>query len=224
VGTEAVAPTAPSLTQDTSRVTYWDVPLAQFEIATDGTISNLTDEREYGPKWDTENFVDEAVTAAKIANRTRRFFVGAIAGYNQTDTKTLYLIYLGAGFHPGVSFEANDQSYGGGSFIVPEDFSSDLKVKALIVPQGDGDVYHKLTWRRSALCSTAFDTGTGGTSLTATTVVAYNKYCVLEDTVTGVSAGDFVEVEYTRRGDAGSDTCADGVVLLGFAVEYTADS
>ena len=43
-GAEAGAPVAPSLTQDEDRATYWDIPLAQYQIAVAGTITNLTDQ------------------------------------------------------------------------------------------------------------------------------------------------------------------------------------
>ena len=53
-GTEVTPPTSPStpsLTQDTSRATYWDVPLATVEVDDTGATS-VTDAREY-----TEIFV-----------------------------------------------------------------------------------------------------------------------------------------------------------------------
>jgi hypothetical protein len=48
-GSEVASPgpgTPPALTQDTTRTTYWDMPLARVSIADDGVIT-LTDEREY---------------------------------------------------------------------------------------------------------------------------------------------------------------------------------
>ena len=53
-GAEAAGPVAPSLTQDTARATYWDIPLYQYQISTLGVITALTDEREWadeGPLW-----------------------------------------------------------------------------------------------------------------------------------------------------------------------------
>lgn len=55
VGIESTTPTPPALTQDTSRGTYWDIPLAQFRISTAGVISALTDEREFAPGWDEDH-------------------------------------------------------------------------------------------------------------------------------------------------------------------------
>jgi len=55
VGTESATPTPPALTQDTSRGTYWDIPLAQFRISTAGAITALYDEREFAPGWDDDH-------------------------------------------------------------------------------------------------------------------------------------------------------------------------
>jgi hypothetical protein len=70
VGTPAASPDAPDLVHSYDRTTYWDIPLAQFEIATDGTISDLTDLREYAPQWDNENIVDDAIAPNHIDDTT----------------------------------------------------------------------------------------------------------------------------------------------------------
>lgn len=64
-GTEAAGPVAPSLTQDVSRATYWDIPIATVQVDDAGTLSALTDLREYLLVWDTQNIADEAITEAK---------------------------------------------------------------------------------------------------------------------------------------------------------------
>jgi len=47
-GAEAGAPVPLALTQDQDRLTYWDIPLFQYQIANaTGVISGLTDEREW---------------------------------------------------------------------------------------------------------------------------------------------------------------------------------
>jgi len=75
VGTEAGSPAAPALVQSTGRTTYWDVPLAQFQISTGGVITGLTDQREFAPLWDTENIADGAITTDKLAGRERTVFL-----------------------------------------------------------------------------------------------------------------------------------------------------
>ena len=47
VGTAAAVPVAPFMTQDDARTTYWDIPLASFEIDNIGAITSLTDLREF---------------------------------------------------------------------------------------------------------------------------------------------------------------------------------
>lgn len=46
-GTEAVGPVAPTVTQDVTRATYWDIPLCTIQVNDAGALSNLTDLREY---------------------------------------------------------------------------------------------------------------------------------------------------------------------------------
>lgn len=46
-GVEAAGPVAPALTQDTTRTTYWDIPIAQVQVDDAGALSNFTDLREF---------------------------------------------------------------------------------------------------------------------------------------------------------------------------------
>ena len=46
-GSEGAVPIAPSLTQDTTSTTYWDIPIATVQISTAGVLSNFTDKREF---------------------------------------------------------------------------------------------------------------------------------------------------------------------------------
>lgn len=46
-GVEAVGPVAPSLTQDVTRTTYWDIPLAQVQVSDAGVLSGFADLREF---------------------------------------------------------------------------------------------------------------------------------------------------------------------------------
>lgn len=96
VGVENVAPAAPALTQDTGRATYWDIPLAQFQISVGGVVSGLIDEREFvGPEVDgvtlqsiagvlsiaadgvnTTQLADNAVTDAKLRDSAALSVIG----------------------------------------------------------------------------------------------------------------------------------------------------
>lgn len=46
-GAENAIPVAPALTQDTTRTTYWDIPIATVQVSVAGVLSNLTDMREF---------------------------------------------------------------------------------------------------------------------------------------------------------------------------------
>lgn len=67
-GTEAGSPTAPTLDVDTA--TLFMVPLAQYQISTGGTVSALTDRREYAQKVNTKRIEDLAVTTAKLGDNS----------------------------------------------------------------------------------------------------------------------------------------------------------
>lgn len=55
VGVENAIPVAPALTQDATRATYWDIPLAQFQLSVGGVVTGLTSETEYAPGWDDDH-------------------------------------------------------------------------------------------------------------------------------------------------------------------------
>ena len=46
-GVEAVGPVAPTMTQDVTRATFWDIPLCSVQVDDAGALTLLTDLREY---------------------------------------------------------------------------------------------------------------------------------------------------------------------------------
>jgi len=70
-GSEAASPTAPTLDVDTA--TLFMVPLAQYQISTGGTVSALTDRREYAQKVNTKGIEDDAVDDTKLGDRAIQF-------------------------------------------------------------------------------------------------------------------------------------------------------
>ena len=61
-GTEAAGPVAPSVTQDVTRTTYWDIPIAKVQISDAGVFSNFTDLREFaGNTFDARSVIDNEI-------------------------------------------------------------------------------------------------------------------------------------------------------------------
>ena len=121
VGTEAAAPAAPALVQSTGRTTYWDVPLAQFQISTAGVITALVDQREFAPLWDTENIADEAITTDKLAQRTRTVFV---VPPNATKSVETYAYCAGLDLIYG-----EDDPIPVATILVPDNYVSDMELQ-----------------------------------------------------------------------------------------------
>jgi len=78
VGNESSGGAMRALTQDASLIAgdIWMLELARYTINSAGAIT-LTDMRDYAPKFTTENLANNAVTPAKIPNRTREVFFPA---------------------------------------------------------------------------------------------------------------------------------------------------
>jgi len=107
-GAENVAPVAPTLTQDEDRATYWDIPLAQYQISVAGVITNLTDEREW---------VDAEIKQAWV-----RALGGAQGATNAYPVGQYYA--AGGGEWVGPLIILPDSVVGSaiGSWRIPEDF------------------------------------------------------------------------------------------------------
>jgi hypothetical protein len=82
----------PAMTHSTDRSTYWDVPLAHYEISIGGAISNLVDDREF--IWST--FLRSDAVTNTVSN--------AITLQHETSG------LAAAGFGTGVGFEAENDN------------------------------------------------------------------------------------------------------------------
>jgi len=220
---------APAITQTTG-VTY-DIQIAQVRVTDAGVITSVTDERTWaicetdGSTLEdsggnlrvkdlgitTAKINDSAVTAAKIANRTRKLFVPAQHTDDSVNDTT------GVDLVDGASDSAM------GHFTVPSDFVSDMTVKAVIYPAGTGNVYSSHTAYLGA-AGEAIGTHTVATGNQAVAVTA-NQYSVIQSlALVDAAAGDYIFVSYLRAGGNALDTVGAAVHMMGFLVEYTADS
>lgn len=173
---------------------------------------------------DTLQLKDGGVTAAKIANRSRKLVVPCSAGYNTTDGAAVI-----AQAYYGILCADNKNVVCAAAFEVPQDYSSAMTVKAMLPAAsdvGDGNVYTKLeifkattTMSQTAAWSTAFAAvavqGEAGNN-------DYNE--IMSTALTGVAAGDKLMCVFTRNGAHASDTLSTAIGFMGFRVEYTADS
>lgn len=199
-GVEAAGPAAPALTQDVTRTTYWDIPLAQVQVSDAGALSGFTDLRE---------FVD-AETKYLIVNPSR--------SYNSTDGTTP-LTWDGAGLNliNGKLTRVNAE------FFTPSDFISDLVVSAIVRPAASGNLYGETFWTYAA-DTVAFNDTTGGTGFVATAVtgaaVNHNNNIILSSDVSGVAASDIITFEFNRDAVDVLDTVNADAYFAGFYVTY----
>lgn len=195
-GTEAAAPVAPSLTQDTNRLTYWDIPIATVQVDTSGNLTNLVDARE---------FVDA---------ETKTVFVPASGGYNITDGAM-----LSTSSSRGWAMLDNKISYGVGWFQVPVDYIGNMIVTVLLRSAATGNVYASNTAAYGA-CTESYQNHTDQVVATATSVTIGLNSCVQPISMTVPTAEDFVLLNFNRSATDPLDTVNNIVYIPGWQVQY----
>ncbi len=236
---------APNLTQVDG--TTWEISLAQASVTTGGEIT-ITDERAFchfgtrvsnamldadcvdGTKIaddsvdsehyahgsiDTIHIADEQVTAAKIANRTRIFAANILPRPNAPSQS-----HYGCELSPGYE-EATDYH-----FIIPNDYVSDLKVRAIVIHFQNGTF--DIRYLVSAYC------GVMGSANYSEHIQDESTLSMAKDTrhptpwipVSGayVAAGNIVFGSFVRFGQRAADTLEAVLYLQAIEVSYTADS
>jgi len=211
-------PSIPALTQAFG--TTWEISLATFTITTGGVIT-VTDDRTFRRSTaviDTDEILDNAVTPAKIANRTRKLFILPIK--RRYTTATDQVLVPGGYLADGATTPDTDFY---GFFIVPNDFTSGMTVKAVVVPGGSGDIYaiHNIKYGQVGEVYTTH-TGTVGYSAIAVTLNQFNA--ILSLSLASAAPGDIVLLEFSRDAVDVLDTVNTFAYLTGWLVEYTADS
>ncbi|MCC6192256.1 MAG: hypothetical protein IT318_24760 [Anaerolineales bacterium] len=164
---------------------------------------------------DTLQLKDGGVTAAKIANRTRKFFVQGLMGSG----------WFAQGFTLGPS--TTDSIYG--AFLVPQDFVSTLVVTPVIVGP-TGASANNCVFRNDARAFTdgeaynvdEYDTGNVTVACPANNTTKHLS--TLAQTLTNAAVGEQVQLQLDRVGGNASDTFAGNVYGVGWIVSYTADS
>ena len=207
-GAEAAGPVAPSLTQDVTRATYWDIPIAQVQVSDAGALSGFTDLRE---------FVDAEVKV---------MYVPPLVGKNATDET---LINLGdvAWLDPpivGLTFPDLKNCYGFSRFVVPQDFISGFEISAIVSPYTSGNVYGRARFAYGGCgqYSETHDDDSGALAPTALagTALTWLNECILPVELTSAVPGDFVICTFQRDSTNILDTIGAKIFLFGWNVSY----
>lgn len=158
------------------------------------------------------------VSNTDIVNRTRRFIVPAIAGYNASDSTVIVRTT-----HRGLAFIDNKICQAGADFLVPDDFQSGMSVKAVVRPGANGNAYLSRVVYYGA-CGEALDTHDDSIGWTAIAVAtADENNCIGEIALSAEAIGDIVSLFYQRDATHVDDTVAGTVNFVGWLIEYTAD-
>lgn len=228
-GVDAASPTPPAIVQ-TSETTY-DIMLYQVLVDTAGVVTIQLDERVFAKLADDSvvaamiadgaidaaaKLVDSVVTAAKIANRTRQFLVPPFRQEVPGASDFPYLVY-GAWLANNVTRTVH------GYFAVPNDFVSGMTVKAVVIPLGTGNIYAVHNAAYGAVGEVYNQHAVSG-STAAVAVTNNQRSAILSNALSSAAIGDLVAVEFGRMGGDALDTVNADAYLMGFLVEYTADS
>lgn len=186
---------------------YWMVELAEYDIAVIGTITNLTDFRDY------------------VDAMPCRFFVGSQLGWNETDS---VVIFESIGVLGNVGMPtAKDSESSLMSFAVPENYIDALCITPVLSPstqEAANDVRISLTvfWSE---CDERIDAHSSTHTVTYTLTFpapAQIRDCVTEltDTITPLTTSDIVVAYFERIGTNINDTYTATLYFLGILVDY----
>ena len=182
-------------------------------MAADGTMKD-------GAVDNTAALADSVVTAAKIANRTRTFFVPCISAYDYTLGAQVNRTYT-VGWPLEITL--NKVTYAVGNFIVPSDFASTMTVKAVMYTGSSGNCYGYLQAQYGA-AGENYTAHSGTTGSTTAALTANQIGAVYELSLSSAAVGDYVFLTLQRDSSNASDTVEATIYLIGFLVSYTADS
>jgi hypothetical protein len=206
-GAEAGAPVAPALTQDEDRLTYWDIPLAQYQIAVGGAISNLTDEREW------------------VDAEMKTMFIPPRVGRDETGGADIAVVTRagGAGVYtdtPQIILPDAVISYGSGSIILPQDFISTLTIRGMVTPAANGNIYTRTLVKYGACGDAGATSENSGFQIIALTTAPPAFACINSYAPSAPAADDFFVALFERDAIDANDTIVGEVWFLGFIATY----
>jgi len=209
----------PEITQDVG--ICWEVSLAYGIVSPEGIVT-INDDRAYmsqpGEGIGSTMVADDTIEAINIQNRERTFWCDALSGIGPGATEPAWQEGI------GWEFVADDTTSGYGAFTVPDDFTSDLKIRAVIVDSGGDSGTIRI--RNNAQYGQGVDYSTYLGKTTTETIAAPATTIKAEVTELEPTPiiGDFFLMEFDRYGDHEDDTSTDTIYFLGWIIEYQADS
>lgn len=159
----------------------------------------------------------QLIVPALVTDRTRKFLVPAVGGYNVTDS--IALIRQQA---QGWTLLDNKISDALGNFFVPQDFVSGMTATAIVAPIGAANIYSENHAYYGA-CTEAYNTTTDSVAVAAVGVTAV-LCCIQTITLTAEAIDDIVSLRFRRTATDALDTLNASVYFIGWIIEYTADS
>ena len=178
----------------------------------------------------TPDIASGAVTEVKItyADKTKALFVPwwAFSPITSTFTKPDRVSWNTNLWAYG--FEAADDEYIAGAFMVPEDAkaASSILIDAIWSPSttpSSEDVVWRIVHSYGAEGEAFSGWSTSGAVVAGAGTTQYKQIATLLATITGRSARDVVNVRIDRVGVSGSDTYPADALFHGLRVRYTSD-
>jgi hypothetical protein len=145
----AGSPVAPTVTQDTTRATYWDIPLCTIQVDDVNALTDLTDLREY------------------VDAETKTFWVSPNGGYNDTDNTDIErgstgqtAIGTDAGGEWGYFLIVSKAGRVWGDFYIPNDFLKDMTIMPVLRFETGSGTYEFIHTADYGSCGQAQNTHT----------------------------------------------------------------
>ena len=161
------------------------------------------------------------LTAASIANRTRKFFVPCVAVWNVTDsTAAVRALDMTMGW-PMIDNKVH-QAFG--DFYVPSDYVSTMTATPVVISLATGNIYETTNVNEAADGQLYNTHDADGHGAVATAVTANKIEELTADSLALVAAADYVQLWFERTGTDALDTIGNTVYFKGWLVSYTADS
>lgn len=106
-------------------------------------------------------------------------------------------------------------------FLVPNNFSSIEAAEIILVPGGTGNLRRSVSTNYGA-CGESYNTHSESIAAGEVAVTANQIECLdISAALTGIAAGDYVGIEFTRHGSAAEDTVDADCYFLGFRFRYS---
>lgn len=186
-----------SLTQDVGlNGDIWMVELARYTISTAPAVSSLTDNRDFVDAEEITEFVQATSGEGSVTG-----ILGPGSDGTMINTP-----------------DAEDSEVSAG-FIVPENFISNMRVTAVVIPDGTGNLNASLSHSYAACGEDEF-THTDSLGLTTYAVTNGTQSCIGEITLTNAAVGDIVRLKINRRADLAADTINASMRVVGWKIEY----